>query len=89
MHNNILRVFLFYLFLIKCNSIKKEMTNQNYTPSAMPMPTNNIPTCQNCNYPVSHHNVPHNIPISVNTNTNTNILLSPLSRSPTCQNMHR
>jgi hypothetical protein len=84
MHNNILRLFLFYLFLIKCNSSKKE-TKQNNTPSLRPI--NNIPTCQNYNYPLPHHNVPHSIPISVNANKN--ILLSPLSRSPTCQNMHR
>ena len=88
MHNNILRLFLFYLFLIKCNSSKKE-TKQNNTPSAIP--TNNIPTCQNCNYPLPHHNVPHSMPTKVNTNknTNANILLSPSSRVPTCQNMHR
>lgn len=86
MHNNILRICLFYLLVITCNSSKKE-NKQNYTPSAMPIPTNNIPTCQNCNYPVPHHNVPHSMPIQLNTNAN--ILLYPLSRSPTCQNMHR
>ena len=68
-----IKIFLFYLFLIKCNSVKKE--KQNNTPTSFPYnKLYNIPTCQNYN------NCNNNIPTPIKKCTNM------VSSIPTCQN---